>query len=314
MAYTTADFITSVKTRGMIPSSQITFTSTSILALGDEELRSSMVPMLLSVMNKYYEAVHTVSISANVAAYDIPDRAIGGKLSNVELVDASGNLQPIRMIDDYELSNYNALSGGTPAAFYLRDNQVVLVPTPTSVPNVSLRMTYYRRPNTLIETTSAGLIESINTGSNQVTVVTAPSGITSNTQVDLVKAKPGFQSLAVDQTITVASNVYTFASLPSNLQVGDYVALSGQAPVVQLPLELHPCLQLMVAITILKALGHKSEAGNLEEDLYGKGDQPGKLDRALQLVSGRVDAKPKKVFARNGVLNPGGNYSWLLKP
>ncbi len=256
--YLSEDFITSVKRRCNVPTSQITFQTSDFLALGDEETRSKMIPLILKHMEEFYVTTQDFPVISQTNTYAIPYRAIGMALRDVQMYAASDadtkvgleRLSPEELFSGIAGSRFLIKKSG----FYLQGNSVILYPTPVSTLG-TLRMSYYMRPSSLISTSLCGLVTVVNSGANQVTVAAAPSGITTSTLVDFVRAVPGFECTAIDQTITnIAGTVYTFSgSLPGNLQVGDYVCPAGQTCVVQVPVELQPLLFQYVVIRILSA-------------------------------------------------------------
>ena len=67
-----------------------------------------------------------------------------------------------------------------------------------------------------------------------------------------------FQSLGDDLAITAMpdSSSLTFTeTLPTDLAVGDYVALAGKSPIAQIPYEAHHLLAQLGAIKVNEALG-----------------------------------------------------------
>lgn len=301
MAFTTTDLIRSIKVKGQIPTSQNTFSTTDMLALADDEILTGIVPLIMSARESYFQATSDVTIVSGTAAYPIPERAIGDKLKEVQIVDASGNVSDLNRTEVESAAGYST-SSGQPSAFYLDGTDIVLVPTP-NMSGYSLRLTYFRRPGTLVAITAAGTITAIDTALKQVTISSSPTTFTTSQTFDLVKAKPGFKTLAMDQAITaIGSNVITFTNaLPSGLAVGDFVTLSTQSPVPQIPVEFHSVLALRVAVAILRSLGHEKEADSKQKELD-------KIEAAaLGLISPRVEGEAKRIISTNGVLNPGGN-------
>lgn len=299
--YLSTDLITSVKRRCNVPTSQVTFTSTDFLALADEEVRCKLVPLVLKHMEEFYVTILDQSITANQSAYAIPTRAIGMALRDVQIVSSvdTDTRVPLERLSPEDL--YAGITGNVrylikKNGFYLQGNSVVLYPTPSAATLDLLRMSYYMRPNQLVAVDTCGLIQSINTTLNTVTVVTLPSNITTNTLVDLVKAQPGFECTAIDQTITnIASTTLTFASLPSGLAVGDYVCQAQQSCVVQVPAELQPLLFQYVVVRVLSAQGDNTnlKAAVAELDSLEKS--------AGLLLAPRVSGKVKRVVNTRGI-------------
>lgn len=296
--YTTTALLNSIKTRAMVPTSQQTFGDPDILALATEELKLGVVPFMMKNRSEYFVTYSDTPIVSGTSTYSIPTRAIGGKIKGASLVDSAGNILPFPLIDKADLPFFNNSNGGGRFSFYFEGNDVVLVPTPTSTPNLSIRFSYYSRPGDLVQTTSAAQITSINSGANQVTVSSLPTSITTSTSVDFIKGRPGFELRGMDRTISlIASTTLTFStSLPSSLAVNDWIALSEQSPIPQIPTELHPMLAQRTAIKILESLGDdqglKLAQGKLQE----------MEQNALHLISPRSDANPKKLINRYSTL------------
>jgi hypothetical protein len=295
MSYLTSDLITAIKRRAAVPTSQVTFTNTDFLALTDEEIRSKMVPLILKTQEEYFIRLYDYAVTANQAGYLIPTRAIANKLRNVQIVDSNNDLNradlerlsPEDLFSGYSGSAYVTIQK---SGFYLEGNKVVLFPTPNQTQSL-LRLSYYCRPNVLVETTDCAKVTAIDTTNKQITVDALPSTISTSTPLDFVKANPGFECSAIDQTPTnIAGMVLTFASaLPSDLAVGDYVCLAGQSCVVQIPVELQPLLTQYVVVRVLSAQGDSQALADAGKELQ-------KLEEnALLLISPRVDGKAKRV-------------------
>lgn len=300
MAFTTLDLITSIKMKGQIPTSQAQFTTANILSAADDEILSGLVPLVMSVRESYFQTYKDTAIVDGTARYRINSRAVGMKLKELAIVDANG--------DVYNDLGRTEVEDQYGEGFYFEGSEVVLRPTPTGLSSYSLRQTFFRRPGTLVLPSTCGAITAIDTTLFKVTISSTPSTFTTSKSYDFVQANPGFDTLAMDQTAsTITSNVMTFTSLPTGLAVGDYVALATQSPVVQLPLELHPVLALRTAITILRSLGHETEAASKQKELEKM------EERIISLLNPRIEGEPKKIIARQGVLNPGGSSNRLFR-
>ena len=289
MSFTTADLIASIKRRAMVPTNQSTFEEDDILALADEELRLGLVPLIMSTREEFY--VTYKDYSSGSTSYDLPPRAIGMKLRDLVLVDSGDDEHSVPQINP-EQAEFLGSSAQNPK-FYLRGNKFIFTDAPTDDP----RAYYYLRPNKLVVTTDAAQITSINSGSNQVDVSSLPSTIVNGSVVDFIKSKPGFDLLALDQTITgVASTTLTFASLPSGLIVGDWIALAEESPIVQVPFDLIPVLAQRVAVQILESTGDL-------EHLQAAAGKLGKMEKAaFGLIEPRVDGAHKKIINRHTIL------------
>lgn len=293
--YLSEDLIASVKRRCNVPTAQITFQTADFLALADEEIRCKLVPLVLKHMEEFYVALQDQAITANVTTFAIPYRAVGMALRDVQIVsstdpDTRVGLERLNPEDLYAGISGNARFLVKKNGFYLQGNSLILYPTPAQSLD-TLRMSYYMRPNSLVATNTCAQITAINSGSNQVTVSVVPSNITTLTTVDFVRAQPGFECTAIDQTISsIVGTTITFSeALPSNLAVGDYICLSGQSCVVQVPVELQPLLFQYVVVRILAAQGDQTNLKAAVAELEA-------LEKAASvLLAPRVSGKVKRV-------------------
>lgn len=290
MAYTTSDLVDAVKSIASIPSSQNLFSVTDFLRFANRAIKKKLVPLVMSTREEYFVAVSDFAITAGKSRYAIPSRAIGGKLRDIQRIDGTSEASVARI----EPENISSSDSGA-EGFYLEGNYVVLTPTPTTT-EYQLRLKHFRRPNELVATTACGLIESIDTVLNQVVVSSAPSTFATTVAVDFVRGEPGYECLDVDQAITgLSGTTITFASLPSDLAVGDYVCIAGETCVPQIPEDLIPLLEDEVAEMCMKAQGKNTKA--FREELEADKQE------ALKLITPRVDGEPRKVIGNRTLLS-----------
>lgn len=299
MSYLTTDLVSDVQIAAGIPDNQGTFTDTVVYAIGDREIRSKMLPLIMKNLEEYYIVILDYNVTANQAAYQIPTRAVAAGLRDVQLVQSNDDeaRTPLERLSPEDL--YSTVGGNyrftiKKNGFYLQGNQVVVYPTPTTTQNL-LRLSYACRPNKLVDPTACGQVLSIDLSTNTVVLsASAPSTFAVNTLMDLVNANPNFDWWAQDlaltaiTTTTVQNDTLTFTTLPSSLNVGDYVCLSGQSCVVQVPVELQPLLVQYIAVRILSAQGDEQSLRDAVSEL--------KMleDNALLMIAPRVEGKPKR--------------------
>jgi len=297
--YSVTSLLASVKVRSMNASNQNTFTDGDMIRIASEELQSVLIPFIESVKGEYWVQIEDQPYVPGQTKYTMPERATGTKLRDVCLVDGQGNevlLNNINIEDMKSSWAYAPYQFG----FYLQDNQVVLV-----LGNLigsgnyrNVRMKYFRRPNTLINTDQAGKVLNINTLTNEVTLSFAPTTWTTATLFDCINSMPPFQSRVDNQTITgIAGFVLTFSVIPSGLTVGDWVSEANFSPIPQIPVEAHRLLEILTAARILQYSGDPSftvfqaEANEAKKEL-------------IQVISPRVDGSPRKIPIRNRLWGP----------
>jgi hypothetical protein len=295
MDFSTTGLCASIRRRASIPTTATTGgANADLLALANEELRLGLVAEILRLREGYFKRDLDTTLTG-ATSYRMPTRAIGGKLAGVYLLDSNGAVMgpPLAEIQDERQGDYSSTSGL--AGYVVRGNRLEIVGG-TSTTATTLRQTYYERPNELVATGYATVLSFTST---VITTVSA-HGYTTASVLDIVKANEGFESLVIDQTPSAASgSSLTFASLPDDLAIGDYVAVAKQSPVPQIPSEFHPILAQRVACAWLEAQG--------APELPAAQDKLAKMEAAIgALSSPRVDTGAKKLINRNGFL---GNLS-----
>jgi hypothetical protein len=283
-----------VKRYANVPTSQVTFQPADFYALADDSIRAKLVPLIIKHCEEFYVYPKNYTVATNQSIYAIPPRAINMMLRSVQLIDPSNpdsrvNLERLNIEDLYASAGSGIMM--KKSGFYIEGNNVVLYPAVTQNPNATLRLNYFIRPNQLVDVTACAQILSVNLATNQITCSAIPANFSILNTFDIVKANPGFDCTAIDQSATsVSSGVITFTSaLPSNISPGDYVCLAGQSCVVQVPVELQPLLYQYVIIRLLSAQGDHTALKEAMSELE-------QLERnASVLLAPRVQGSVKRV-------------------
>lgn len=280
MAYTTAKLLNAIERRSFSPENQATFTEAEILATADEVLKSDIIPAILNTREEFFVTSKDYSILAGVAAYDLPARAIS--IREIQIVNAEGdvvrNLVKIRPEDVY------SYSAGSIEAFYLRNNQVILFRTPATTAN-TLRIFYTIDLGDLVPVSASAIISAIDTVTNVVSVSVIPSTWVTGMAFDFIRKDGNHEYKGNDFSASLVSGSdITFASLPSNLAIGDYINISGESSLVQLPPNFRPTLATLAAAEILMS---QSQPGGKEQ--YDKGLKM--LERAQTVITPRVEGE-----------------------
>lgn len=268
----TDSLIESIKRRANIPTSQVTFQDDDFLAFANEEIAIGLLPAIMQFHEEYLVYSEDIPLVANKSAYVIPNRAVGAKIRNIFYKDTQGNLMEMVRISPDDLAHYeNSFNSNTYHKYYLKNNTIVLVPSVSANASGSLRVDYYLRPNQLVSEDRVGVITDIDTTTGVVTVSDLPSVFSLSSTYDLIEARGGHRTLALDLTPTALSTsadsiTFTTSDLPSDLQIGDHVALSGECKVPQIPDDLHVILAQRVAARCLESLGDQAglQAANLK--------------------------------------------------
>ena len=296
--------VNSVYRRILSPNSQNTILPVDVIAFIDEEMRTTILPLILAAQEEFYVQNIDQPVLQGVFNYTIPKRASIATWRDVVFVDANKNEINMSMLSpEYLKITYPA--GGMPPlyvfGFILQNDQIILYPNTSNTPTqYILRMKIKRRPNNLTSVSNCAQVTAINTGTNVVTVVNPPLDWTTSTLFDLIPNSPQFTSLQDDATITnITGNNITFTSLPKDaqgnfsLKVGDWVCPAQMSCIPQVPYDMFPLLVQRGVIKTLEALGDTQNL-TIAERRYA--------DMAVDFartVSPRIDGTPKKIVNRN---------------
>jgi hypothetical protein len=149
----TSELIAALKIKGSFPTSNDLFSTSDFLVLFNMQLKTDLTPLMLK-LNEEFFIQHVDFQIAQGGSYRIPRRAIGAKIRDLKLVDSSGNITDINRL--YEEDRSSGANG-----YYMLRNSVELS---NDISSGTLRMKFFTRPSSLVETTACALIASIDTG------------------------------------------------------------------------------------------------------------------------------------------------------
>lgn len=296
---TTDELIASARRRGHLTRAAGTLSTADLVDLATEELQTYLVGFLISLTENYLVADYNLTLTAGTAEYRMPPRSIGGKARMVLAQTDGGQYRRITEAETERIL-HPPTDSGSPAFYYWAGSKIGFSPCGGG----NIRIQYFRKPNRLVLEEDAAQITAINTGTKTVTVTGIPLAWGSDTY-DFISVQTPFDALAEDASATVAGSNITFANaLPSDLQVGDWVALAGESPLPQIPEVLHPLLAQRTAAKALESLDAKSAAALSKVAL----DEEKRA--AHLLVNNRGAGSPRYIINRNG---PGWRYGGRVR-
>lgn len=290
MAWTTQDLLTTVLNRQMFPTASTgSLSSAALLEFATEELYISILPMIMSVREKYYETYFDTTLTSSTTSIAIPARSVGGKVSGVQFL-LGMDVWRLLEIDPSEIGSTQGAS--YPSNYYFQNNSVVLYPPPLS-PSGSVRVRYMQRPNRLAQTTDCAQITSFDANAGTATCNSVPTTWTTANTCDFIpqtasRATP----YGLDSVITnIASNVITFTSLPSATAIGDWIALSEYTPIPEIPFEFQVILAQATACKGLEAINDQTAlpAASAKLAMY--------IENATKMLTPRDEYGSKKVVS-----------------
>lgn len=285
-----AALLEDIRGRGSIPADDLRFTDAKLLSAASLELRDAIAPLLVETQTERGVYLSDISVTAGVAEYRLPSRALGARFKSLGW-RTTGNSAFTRLrhlsADSYYLQGTDQ---GTPTGFFLRDNMVVLIPTP----NVAgtLRVPYYLRPAALVPPADCAVVGSVDLSTNTITIqggTTMPPAF-GGVALDVVRGTPGFEALVQSVIGTVDGDTIQMMDGTGleSVAEGDYVCLTGQSPVAQCPVEVRGLLAVRAARRALKSVNEGALAAMLDADVAEL------TEVARGLLAPRADAEPQE--------------------
>lgn len=223
----------------------------------------------------------------------------------VNFVDTSGNVYEMTRVLIEDLPYYQngtmGISNQGIRAFYIENDEIVILPIDKHNLRGSLQVSYYLRPNELVSEDRVAKITNINSTTGELTVDNVPSNLSSLVKMDIIQTSGSNKRLAIDVVPTaVASTSITFdpALIQSlnEMKVGDYIALAEESIIPNIPTDLHSMLAQRVACRCLEAMGDQNGLAMANAKLLEMELKTG------QLIDNRVEGAPLKVVNRHGFL------------
>lgn len=293
--FTTTGNVADIKRNGIFPDAQTLYQASDIVGLMSDEMHAVIVPLLIQLKQEYLVSVYDSDIAQGQASAFINERAVGGKLRDCVLVDSGGQEIPLRRYEPEDLKE--GLQRNSGRGFYVDNDRLIFMPTTDDLSPYTLRQRVYRRPNNLVQTSSAARITAIDTVTKKVTCASVPSTFSTSIVYDLIKGKPSFRAHGEDLAVSaiLGFDITFVDTLPTDLAVGDWIAEAGFSPIAQIPYELHPLLEQRALIRVLD--GVKDKGGKeMAMETYKE-----MVDTYTKLVNPRVDGSPQKIVSRRGI-------------
>lgn len=293
-AKTSADLVSAIRRRAFLPDSG-SLTSQELIDVANDELQSTFAEVLATGDESHGLAVLNHTLVSGTAAYLLPPRSRAGGLADVSWIRSGSSVEipvePIAVQDAWQITL--DVSWGVRPRFYLRGDELVLVPSPTSAEaGGTLRIRYVRAQPKIVLTTAAAAIVTANapTPPDQplytltCETATVPTALdSSGGLVDIIRGDRTHQPIYTDlevssttdtTTVYLASGVTIDTTLIANTSATpygsrqDWVCEAGCTVFPAGPYEpLWPMLVDACAAHALVSLGDRDGAAQLREGL-----------------------------------------------
>jgi hypothetical protein len=308
--YTVNRILDSVKRRITLPDAQNLYTDPDLIAFMNDEMGSTIIPMIHSVQQEYWVTKFDVQLVTGQVNYTIPIRGCANGLRLVTLLDTNNNEIDYPLLrPENTASSYNWLSPfstSTLYGFYMENDHIVMFPNSVVTNPVNrVRFRFERQPNQLCAVLDAAQITNI--AGNVITVNNIPVDWTTSLTFDLINGQPAFQSKGDDLTITninTGLSQITVTTVPSNVAIGDWFCLAGTSPIPQLPYQMFPYLSQIVANLCMAGLA------DAEPYKDGKQKETSMKEDLLKLLQPRDTGNVQTIVNRGGLFDNGQFWGW----
>ena len=303
--WTTIQLIKEVKRQGSVPTNQSLYSDQDFVDAFSECLETRIVPSILRTREELFVTEQDFVLGPGLTEFEIPSRAIGSRVRSVELIDQNGQLaKHVKRYDPmsakkYRFDQYRLGS----LQYYFKNNKIVLNQEVTDT-NLTMRVSYYRRPSRLARTVSAGRITAVDAGASTITVDNVPASFVAGATIDVHTAQPQFEAVRDGLTITNVSSFTLTLDSVEGLSIGDWVNEEGFAVIPQIPGELHIILVRYATSKILGSLGDYEGAADIDKNLM-------ELERNLyEMLASRDDSTGEAVDVTQGIWGADYYYDW----
>jgi hypothetical protein len=242
MDFTSSGLITQIKRRAAIPISQNLYSNNDLISILNEELQNRIVPWITSLREDYFLDDVSYATGENITEFDIPRDSIGGKVKNVSIWN--NDRMSYVLIKTNEDTLFDSRGG-----YRIENNKIRLYSN--KITSGTLKISYYKRPNEIVDPIYAALISSVSSVS--VTVATTPAEIITGRIIDISAGKTPFE-VKFSGAVTVSSSTYSISST-TGIESGDYVSLNGKSVFAQIPQEIIPLLCQACVLRIMEYSG-----------------------------------------------------------
>ncbi len=305
--YTSDALLPTLRLLPLMPSVQALFSDSDLLTIMTFEMASKIIPLIDNQQEEYFVTVRDIPFDQAVTVYDIPSRTVAGKLRSVSFLSPGPNVAEVRvprLRPEDIMSNVNATGLAINPAlwgFYVQNNKLVMYLNSTNGGNSNfqyLRLRFVRQPNNLVLSSACGRVTLVS--GNNVTVSNIPGTFTTAQTYDFISNTPNFDALQDDAVCTAINTLtMTFSSVPAGLQVGDWVCLSGQSPIPQIPY--FPGFQLLLQLAAAKCLEVHGDVQGFNVAMSQAADMKAFF---ISVITPRVDANQIRLTTPNSI------YGW----
>lgn len=306
MSMTCDEFLEAVKTLITVPSNQSLLDDDQILTFADFENRNTVTPLMESLNQDFFlTPSQRYPLVPNQSRYPIPARAVGRKLRDLALTDSAGGYWSFPLVG---LSRGHMINfGEIPYGFRYEGDRIVVLPAPTTTNDFGITFYFSATPGKFVKTAAAAVVDSVN--GNDITFTALPPTFSNNRRVDCINGEAGnwFKFIGMKITNITANTVTLDQEIPTDVEPGDYVVLTGESPVIQLPEEAIPLLLNATSKRVLAAYSDFEAKADIEKEIKEQ------KETVARLMQPRVSSQPIRLVNPYGIGRGRRNMGLLFR-
>ncbi len=298
-ANTFSDLIATLKLASFV-STTSSLTAPDILKLANRSYRSYIVPFLKTLRDEWQVSKVDYSATTDSSGRVAIPNSVASTVRTVAW-NNNGRLIPLSRIEPENAFAYQRASS-VPAGFMLKGYELQILPIQSSAWPIVIA--YMKRPPIGVLEEDAGEIDSHVSLALTLGAVPLEWQASAPTAVDLISSESPFSPVAESvAVVSLVGSVLTLTGIDPALVVdGFWVADVGASPYPNLPIELHPLLELDVICTLLGTI-----AGD-KRLKPAKDDRDAMRKDMLALMAPRSQGSIRPIVNRNAVGM--GGYGW----
>lgn len=287
--YTTDDLIDDVLLYGHFPDGNNTFTPAAILRLSNYEIQTPIVKQIMSTRGGYYLTYVDYDDPDQIQAglFPIPPGCVAGAVSIVQLIQDT-TIIPVNPIEESEQFSTNSPTSTSYGYFFI-GNYVQILPKPIVG---SCRLWFIKRTSDLVLISAAAQVTAV--AGAVVSVSSVPSTMVVGADIDACGDQPPFNIFGTREITDVTGTDITLDAEVEDLAIGDWLALEGQTPIPQIPVEFRLLLIWRVVELAWELQGGLEKAG------YAKKRRMEYTQDTFGLITPRVASDTKVISPVNG--------------
>ena len=309
--YSTTALLAAIKRKLQIPSGDTKLTDTELLNIADDEMRSFVIPKLLTVREDYFVEQGTIA-GSTASRVLLPAPIQAETILSVACVLSSGVTYPVSRVNVQTSDIYATSQNSTPTSYALQGDYLYMLPVPNTE-TWSLLIRFERMPGRLvaISSTQQAIPASLNTSTFTLDPTTTATFATTEYVTAFRNAPPfpsgfGYAPVTSSNSTTLVLGTPLWGTLGSVLNKAassqpyyDYISRWNESPIVPLPEAWHPVMLYAACCAVAREYGDTGLADQLEMERNER------VELMIKSASNRVRNQPLKAFDRNSPLRRG---------